>query len=285
MTGPPQNTLRVALLLDEEFVERWQWNALASLVAEPDIEVTHVVVNNEVRVLSPERTQTMFIRDAFDQIRQYPLWSLVGIARTLQPTPRHTEPVHIESLDGVSSATKIYCHPTKKDTYWNVLPDGVVDEVGTTDVAIRFGFGMLKGDVLDAPTYGVLSYHLGDIRTYRGQVGGFWEFLNDEDEMGITLQRLTETLDGGEIVELKTIDISGLETWQEIRQQACYTAERMLLPGVRTVTKQREAIAAPDELGTLYKIPTGRNVVRYLRKNTRGRLRRFVASREPSPTY
>ncbi|MFC7203392.1 hypothetical protein ACFQJC_07695 [Haloferax namakaokahaiae] len=285
MTGPALEPLRVTLLLDEEYVEQWQYNALASLVEEPAIEITHVVINSEVRVLSPERTRAMFVRDAISQLRRYPLWSLVGIARTLRPAPTHTRPVHISSLDGVSSATRIDCHPTRVDTYWNVLPDGVVDEIGTTDVAIRFGFGMLKGDVLSAPTYGVLSYHLGDVRTYRGQVGGFYEFINDEDEMGITLQRLTETLDGGEIVELETIDISGLETWQEIRQQACYTAERMLLPGVRTVTDPNAEVTAPDELGTLYKIPKGRDVVSYLVKNSRGRFRRFVASREPTPTY
>ena len=68
------------------------------------------------------------------------------------------------------------------------------------DVLIRCGSGILKGDILKAPKFGVLSFHHGDNRLYRGGPCGFWESLNKEDSIGFIIQRLNEELDGGDVL-------------------------------------------------------------------------------------
>lgn len=65
------------------------------------------------------------------------------------------------------------------------------------DVLIRFGFGILTGDILTLPTYGVWSLHHGDNAINRGGPPGFWEVVNKEAVTGVTLQKLTNDLDGG----------------------------------------------------------------------------------------
>lgn len=67
----------------------------------------------------------------------------------------------------------------------------------TPDVLLRFGFGIIRGEVLDIPTYGVWSYHHGDPRMYRGSPPAFWETYHDHPVVGIVLQRLTGALDSG----------------------------------------------------------------------------------------
>ena len=68
------------------------------------------------------------------------------------------------------------------------------------DVAVRFGFRIIKGDALRIARYGVWSYHHGDNLVNRGGPAGFWEVMEDADVTGSVLQRLTEELDNGQVL-------------------------------------------------------------------------------------
>ncbi len=68
------------------------------------------------------------------------------------------------------------------------------------DVALRFGFRILKGRVLEIARYGVWSYHHGDGLVNRGGPAGFWEVLEGNPITGVMLQILTEDLDNGKVL-------------------------------------------------------------------------------------
>ena len=68
------------------------------------------------------------------------------------------------------------------------------------DVLIRANSGILKGKIIQAAKHGILSFHLGDNRVNRGGPPGFWEVLNNEQTSGFIIQRLSEELDGGEVL-------------------------------------------------------------------------------------
>src|SRR4029077_437106 len=68
------------------------------------------------------------------------------------------------------------------------------------DVFVRFGFRILRGDILTVARYGVWSFHHGDNRINRGGPAGFWEVHEGWPETGATLQVLTEDLDGGRVL-------------------------------------------------------------------------------------
>lgn len=285
MIEDPNSKLEVAILVSDECLQQWERNALATLVAEPDIEVTHIIINDRSNETDYRWEWMRFARNALERIRAYPLWSLVGIARLLRPNPEYKRPVPIDSIEGLSNAERLFCSPQPEGEFWNTLPDEIVDHIENVDVVVRFGFGMIKGRILRTPKHGVLSYHPGDIRKYRGQPSGFWEFLNDEGEIGVTVQRLNETLDGGEIAALRTIDISELNTWQEIKKEAFSTAEGMLVPAVRTLTDPDKTVERPDQIGELYFNPKGWAVLRYVFKNTRGRIKNYITDKVPSPSH
>ena len=65
---------------------------------------------------------------------------------------------------------------------------------------IRCGTGILRGDILTATKYGVISFHHADNKINRGHPPGFWEVFNKEDSTGFTIQKLTEELDGGNVL-------------------------------------------------------------------------------------
>lgn len=65
------------------------------------------------------------------------------------------------------------------------------------DLLIRFGFNIIKGDILSATRCGVWSYHHGDNEFYRGGPPHFWELYERNPLSGVILQVLTEQLDAG----------------------------------------------------------------------------------------
>ncbi|NVJ47560.1 MAG: hypothetical protein HWE07_10545 [Cytophagia bacterium] len=112
------------------------------------------------------------------------------------------------------------------------------------DVLIRFGFRILRGEILNLAPLGVWSFHHGDPQAYRGGPPCFWEVMKQEEVTGVVLQRLNEKLDEGAVLYrswvqtdplsvqrnankvfwtssyfiarvLNQIQVLGLETWKE----------------------------------------------------------------------
>lgn len=65
------------------------------------------------------------------------------------------------------------------------------------DFLLRFGFGLIRGPILEATPLGVWSFHHGDERSQRGGPPCFWELVLGEPITGVLLQRLNERIDGG----------------------------------------------------------------------------------------
>lgn len=68
------------------------------------------------------------------------------------------------------------------------------------DLILRFGFRILRGTILSMPKFGIWSLHHGDNKVNRGGPPGFWEVVRQEPISGVTLQQITEDLDGGKVI-------------------------------------------------------------------------------------
>jgi len=69
------------------------------------------------------------------------------------------------------------------------------------DVIIRFGFRILKGDILNTAKLGIWSHHHGDNRVFRGTPPGYWEYFKNEGTIGAILQVVSEELDAGIVID------------------------------------------------------------------------------------
>lgn len=68
------------------------------------------------------------------------------------------------------------------------------------NLIIRASSGILKGEILNTCPNGVISFHHGDNNINRGGPPGFWEVYNSSPQTGFIIQRLTENLDGGDVL-------------------------------------------------------------------------------------
>ena len=69
------------------------------------------------------------------------------------------------------------------------------------DIVVLLGFNNLVSENSLWPVKnGIISFHPADTNEYRGRPGSFFEWLNGELKHGVTLQRLNQSIDGGEII-------------------------------------------------------------------------------------
>ena len=146
------------------------------------------------------------------------------------------------------------------------------------DVIYRSGFGIIREPLLSMAPQGVLSYHHGNIRKYRGQPVAFWELYHGERELGVTVQALNEGLDSGKIVTEITVPIEPNDSWRSLYRRAYAVSDGLLLEACRRLSTQGfSPLEVPEaELGRLYTSPNFRQWLMLHFKVAGRKLRRLV---------
>ena len=69
-----------------------------------------------------------------------------------------------------------------------------------------------KKKLLDAPKLGCINIHSGPLPKYQGMMPVFWQLKDGENIIGITIFKMNEELDAGDIYVQKFIDVSDCNT-------------------------------------------------------------------------
>lgn len=123
------------------------------------------------------------------------------------------------------------------------------------------GFGIIKEPLLSLTPRGILSYHHGNMRKYRGQPVGFWELYNNETEMGVTVQRLAAGIDKGTPIMERTIPIDPKDNVTTLREKALGNSTDMMHETLRLIQQPDFKPAIIDHYGPIFTIP---NLRQYL---------------------
>ena len=271
-SAPP---LRVVLLIDSFTQPRWVAGAVMDMVASDVVAITGVVVNGTTEPWAPAPPRRAFParllnawrkRDAvllnrylqFDQ-RRYP-------ARGLDPF----EPMDL--TDALASIPRITAVP-RQTTFSDFFDERALQEMQAMepDVAIRFGFRILRGPVLGIPKHGVWSFHHDDNRVIRGGPPGLWEVLLGWPSTGAVLQRLSEDLDAGETIA-RTWTATNTISVNQTRVALYRAAAPLLVHKLRELHRRGPEALRPQPSEPsfrpyskrLYIAPTARELVRGL---------------------
>jgi hypothetical protein len=259
-----EDSLDVGILLNTESVTEWQRRALVALFESDKVDARPTVL-----IINAEQTETTTtIRT---HLSEFSLWKILRITHLLKyifsGRPWHNKRVDITQIEQFGDVERVYCEPQPAEGLGSTLPGKAVDSLADTDIVVRFGFGIVKDDALTAPTYGMLSYHHGDLRKYRGRPAGFHEFRNGEKTAGVTVQKLNESLDGGDIAAFTEVPIHDVISWSEALSRL-YEASDGLLP--EAVAKcVSDTLETNPSRGDLYRMPTTRQTLEYIREKFR----------------
>ena len=134
------------------------------------------------------------------------------------------------------------------------------------------GFGILKKDLLNSSKNGVLSYHHGDMRKYRGMPPIFWELYNNEQEIGITVQKLDTRLDAGIPIVEKKITIDHNDNYKSLKKKTRVQSEPMMFDALKKIQSGKANYKEIKKLGKVYTLPNFRQWVKFQIKRAIRRL-------------
>lgn len=179
-------------MCDSFLLEKWMADALRQIAFEKYGELVLTILHDTPEVIShsfgSRLTSYKWKRFVWNRFHKR-----FGNVESVQAT---------DVSDLLSSLPSVRVKPILKGKHSQYFPEDAIQEIRKhqPDVILRFGFNILRGNILDAAPLGVWSYHHCDPKVIRGGPGGFWEYLLKQDKQGAILQRLTEKLDDGIII-------------------------------------------------------------------------------------
>jgi len=170
--------LKTALLVDSPMIATWQMSAIQHCLDKIEISAVFHCTNS--------RAARRFFKHGF-----YYLLNFVSIRN------RQTKSVSWKTLvSDPKNETRFECLNSGN---WQEFDDKTRELIarGKFDLVIKFGMNLLRDPQKCEAKYGILSFHHGDPRSFRGRPSGFYELLNNCDEISVVVQRLSNLLDGG----------------------------------------------------------------------------------------
>lgn len=189
MHGKPP--LRFVVLCDSLDFPKWQADCLREVIASNLAVPVGIVINASN---SPSRNRSNW-RVRWRK-RDYALWRAFNrFYLDVVSKATITEDLEFYFRD----TPKFHDEPVKVGEFGDALSDEALSFVRNSrpHFMLRFGFRILKGEILKVAPYGVWSYHHGDPSKFRGQPPGFWEIYSGSPVTGSILQVLSEELDAG----------------------------------------------------------------------------------------
>ncbi len=125
-----------------------------------------------------------------------------GLALRGLPGPRRV--AEIAAGKGISVTRLDRAKKTAVDELIRQLAPDIIISVGNSHI--------LPPDVLGAARIVALNSHGSLLPRYRGILAGFWAMLDGASKGGVTIHRMSETVDAGPIVVQRSFDITPQET-------------------------------------------------------------------------
>ena len=156
------------------------------------------------------------------------------------------------------------------------------------DLGILYGTNIVKESVFSIPRFGSINIHQGLAPHYRGGPTVFWELLNGEDSVGITVHFVAAKVDTGDIILQETVPLeydfavygSNYEEFlADFRASLVEPSSRLLVEAIRQIADGTAVRTRQDiSIGKRYKLPTKSEkdeLLRVLNKRQKAR-RRFI---------
>jgi len=190
--------LRFGILCDGLTFKKWQVRVIESLLESGLAELSVLIINNA------EEEKSAFLKKFGNRFYYRNYIRFISKPDSLKRIDLSKKLIDVPALE---------CKIVKKGKHSEYFSDEDICTIKNynLDFILRFGFNIIRGDILKSAKYGVWSYHHGDEEKYRGGPPGFWEIYFKDPVNGAILQKLTDRLDSGIILKkghFKTVDHS-----------------------------------------------------------------------------
>ncbi|MBU2576663.1 MAG: hypothetical protein KKF50_02990 [Nanoarchaeota archaeon] len=153
---------------------------------------------------------------------------------------------HLEWVKDVNS---------KKFVEWNKEND--------IDVLISLSCNqILKKEILGTPKWGCLNLHGGKLPKYRGLMPSFWTLFNSEKEGAVTIFKMDEGIDSGEIILQKTYPIEKNDRLSSIIVKSKALVADITIESLNLISEGKEELKSnPNSEMSYFGFPTREDII------------------------
>lgn len=249
-----QPRLSFGILLGRKALQQWQADCVVYLLSDSRISLDLLIIDDrpEPAIEKKPLSKRLNKLALFKAYRRF--FAKVPATSIVYPDWLHKTPL-------------LNCEVAEKNHVHYFHPDDI-ERIAShrLDFILRFGFNILRGDILNVAQFGIWSFHHGDEQHYRGGPPAFWEILHKKPVVGAILQRLTPKLDSGIILKkgyLKTT----LHSWPETHNNLLVDTAKWPLQVARDFLNEAvslEKLLPADTEAPIYRFPRNAVMLRFM---------------------
>jgi methionyl-tRNA formyltransferase len=146
-----------------------------------------------------------------------------------------------------SSKKKIIFHLDKKSTKYELFLEQFKEE--NIDLLICSSYSMiLDSNVLQIVNNNALNFHFSLLPKYRGLNPIQYAIMNNELETGLTVHKMNENINAGDIIFQEKIKIDFTDTWNLVLKKNIILKENYLKNYLNTILENKINVLKQDEL-------------------------------------
>lgn len=255
--------LRFGVMANGLTFPRWQAECIRQVLSLPGVSAALLILDADAGAAPPKRG----VLDRRIAWRAYNRFGVRGKLESARPVDLSAE------LGGVPS---VVCRVERRGRHSQYFNDADLAHIRAHDLdfILRFAFNIIRGPILTTPRYGVWSYHHDDLDKYRGPPACFWEIPHDDPVTGVTLQRLTEGIDNG-IVLQKAYFKTVLKSYARNRDAAFMASTSLPARVCRDLLDGHGGYvggAVSKTTAPVFKVPENGAMLGFIAKETRNRI-------------
>ncbi|MGA2315978.1 MAG: formyltransferase family protein [Thermodesulfobacteriota bacterium] len=123
---------------------------------------------------------------------------------------------------------------------------------------------IFRKGLIDLPRLGCINIHHAPLPRYRGMMPNFWQLYHGEKSVGITIHKINQKIDEGEIILQKQVPIKAGESLDELIRRTKQLGAHFMVEAIEMVRNGRVKFKEnrPEE-GSYFSFPTREDVKKF----------------------
>lgn len=189
------------LCKDLKYIRHFEYRIIKEIIEDNDLELSLLIFDGR-----KTKKRNSFLEKIFRDIKngQFISKVILKIQEVIENKLfKINNNINIHNLNELlKNVDRVFLNPERKghvDFFTNSQSEQI--RKYNLDIILRHEFNIIKGSILNSSKNGIWSFHHADNRINRGGPSCFWEIILKQQNVGVTLQKLTPELDGGYIID------------------------------------------------------------------------------------